>query len=300
MWLVFASLARAFWAAANAFDQVLARAHPRHRALAAVLLERLSYFPYALILYFFFGPFPYNPKLLIFSFAATLCAVLGSAPYYIALRHEHAHNVTPYLEFTPVFLILLAFLFKDEVLSTAQLAGAIIVIVGGFLFSWDFARSHFKIRIFVLLALASLLFAFYQYYASQAGLYGSIAAVACYYYFFSGLLGLVPFVVLKDVRKTIVKTFVQTKGNTFFIALSSDLMGLLAFVSLLLAFRLAPTLGHVAGLSGSQPIFSFALAIPLAKFFPKHFSKIIFDREALAKISLVALIAFGVYLLAAA
>jgi hypothetical protein len=42
------------------------------------------------------------------------------------------------------------------------------VVVSGFLFSWDFRRGRFKVAIFVLLAAASLLFAFYQYCASQA------------------------------------------------------------------------------------------------------------------------------------
>jgi hypothetical protein len=81
--------------------------------------------------------------------------------------------------------------------------------------------------------------------------------------------------------------------------MGTNSLDLLSFCAILWAFRLAPTLGHVAGLSGTQPIFSFALAWPLAKFFPAHFSKVNFDHEAMAKMLLILFIFGGVYLLAA-
>jgi hypothetical protein len=80
--------------------------------------------------------------------------------------------------------------------------------------------------------------------------------------------------------------------------LSTRTLALLAFITLLQAFRLAPTLGHVAGFSGAQPIFSFALAFPLARFFPRHFTKVTFDREVRLKMLLILSIAAGAYLLA--
>jgi hypothetical protein len=149
----------------------------------------------------------------------------------------------------------------------------------------------------MLLALASLLFAFYQYCASQANVYADIWGVAACYYFGMSLIGFVLFLILKYVRKTVLETLIRTKGKTAILALSTNTLDILALGTLLLAFRYAPTLGHVAALSGIQPLFSLGLAVPLAKFFPSHFEKIAFDRQLMIKMALIVFIFFGVCLL---
>jgi hypothetical protein len=41
MWILFAVLARILWACMNMFDQVLARTHPKHSALSAMIMGML-------------------------------------------------------------------------------------------------------------------------------------------------------------------------------------------------------------------------------------------------------------------
>lgn len=298
MWVVFAILARVFWAMTNAVDQVLARAHPAQGPYAALILEFLGRLPCAVIIYLLCGPFRMPASGAIYAAGAVLGITLGLLPYFITLRREHAHDVTPYLELTPVFLIILAYVFKGEILTPTQLAGAAIVVVSGFLFSWDFTHGHFKTAIFAVLALASLFFAFQQYYLSQAEVFAGIWAAAAYYYFGCGLVGLTVFLAWKDLRKTVISTLVRSRGKTALLTLATNILSMLGIVTLLQAFRLAPTLGHVAALSGTQPIFSFALAWPLAKYLPGHFSEITFDRARLVKLISVGAIAVGICLLA--
>ncbi len=298
MWILFALLARFFWACMNAIDQVLARAHPRHKVLAAIAVESLPAFPVSIAIYLFLGVPALKAQLLFYSFASVVAVVLGAIPYYMALRHEHAHNVTPYLELTPVFVILLAYFFKGEILTHEQMAGAALVILSGVLFSWDFTRGRFKLGIFAILAVASLLFAFYQYSVSQAQPLGGVWLVAACFYFGRSMISVAILFCMPEVRKTILGTFVRSKGKTLLLACIINVFSILGLASLLLAFRYAPTIGHVAGLSGAQPIISFLLAIPLAIMFPKHFSKIKFNRATFTKMSLVIFIALGIYLLA--
>jgi drug/metabolite transporter (DMT)-like permease len=297
MWIFLALLVRLIWASTNAVDQVLSRAHPKHSTIAALVVQYICFLPFAIIACLLSGSLQFHSAFLLFVLGGILGATFALIPYLRALQLEQAYDVVPYLELTPVFLIVFAYLFKAETLTSTQLVGAIIVIGSGFAFSWDFARGHFKGIVFALLTLASFLFALYQYSLSQANLYNDIWGVAACYYFGMSVIGLILFMALKNVREIVIETFVQTKGRTAILALSTNTLDIFAMATLLLAFRYAPTLGHVAALSGIQPLFSFLLAIPLAKIFPSHFEKVVFGRERFIKMALIIFIFFGVYLL---
>jgi len=298
MWIVFALLVRLIWAGTNAVDQVLARVHPKHNVLAAMTIQYMCFLPFAGIGYFLASPFTLHAPFIFYCLGAILGMAIGGIPYFIALRREEAYNVTPYLELTPVFLIGFAYLFKHETLTATQLAGAAIIIASGFLFSWDFAHGRFKTSIFLLLASSSLAWATYQFCVSQAEpLAGMWGIDACYYLGMS-CIGFTLFATHKEVRETILTTFTRTRGNSALLAFATNILDISGLAVLLLAFRYAPTIGHVAAVSGAQPIFSFLLTLPLARLYPQHFAQATLDLAALGKLTLIFFIFFGVYLLA--
>jgi len=298
MWIVLALMVRLLWAGTNATDQILSRIHPRHKTLAALVLQFTCYVPCAAVAWAFAGSFVLSTELVLYCAVAVVAGIAGMIPYLVILQGEESYNVVPYLELTPVFFIALAYIANGEVLAPIQLAGAVIVILSGFLFSWDFENTHFKVKPLIYLSASSLCWAGFQYAMSRAqAIAGGVWPVLALQYTLASIIGLALFTIFGDVRKTVVETLVATKGRSSFPALLTSVLEVAANGCLLLAFRYAPTPDHVAALSGVQPLFSFALALPLARLFPRHFSKMTLDQQALAKLTLIISIGFGVYLL---
>ncbi|MDR3450669.1 MAG: EamA family transporter [Alphaproteobacteria bacterium] len=297
LWLLFALLARLFWAGTNATDQILSRIHPKHATMAAIILGYLCYLPFAGAILVFAPPFAVTLPYILYCMGGAFCSAVACVPYFRVLQRHEAYDTTPYFELTPVFLIGLSFLLKGEVLDAAQLAGAAIVIVSGFLFSWDFERGHFRLRILAQLSLSCLMWAFYLYCMSQAeALAGVWGATLGFYTCLIGV-GFALLLIYRDVSQVIVATFTASKGVSLGLALGTTILEFLGLCSLLLAFHYAPTIGHVAALSGTQPVFSFLLAVVLGKCCSAHYAKMTVDHAMAAKLFLIACIAGGVYLL---
>jgi drug/metabolite transporter (DMT)-like permease len=196
-------------------------------------------------------------------------------------------------------VIGLAYIFRGETMTPLQLAGAAIVIGSGFLFSWDFMRGRFKLAIFGLLTVSSMLWAGYQFSLSEAGRFADPWEAAACYYVATSVLGFLLFAVCRETRTVIIDTFHATRGQAVKLSLITNALDILALTTFLAALHQAPTIGHVAAVSGLQPIFSFFLAWPLAKVFPQHFSRPAMNRESFYKLALIGLICIGIYFLAA-
>lgn len=298
MWLFFALASRGLWAGGNAVDQILARAHPRHKILSVLTLEFCVYAPFAVIAYFLSGHIGWSPALFGLVGGGIVCYVLALLPYYRELQDEQAYNIIPYLETTPVFLTLFAMALYGERLSVLQMSGAAVVIACGVIFSWDFRYSKFKKKVLVMMTLSSLMFALYQLALKSATAYGDVWAVTFYLSVGQFLVGAVLFLGLGKVRKSIIGTCKASGGRTVMLSAGVGAASFLAQASLIFAFTIAPTTGHVAALSGTQPFFSFFLAMVLGRLLPQHYEPMAMGRELKWKMFLLAGIFFGVYLLA--
>jgi uncharacterized membrane protein len=299
MWILLALLSRLFWSGTSAIDQVLTRSHESDRIRAVMALELVMDAPLALIVLGLVERSWHCPSFygwVAFSVAALIGGLL---PYYKCLQEDEAYNIVPYLEMSPVFLTVMAFLFRDERLAALQLAGAGLIVLCGFLFSWDFARGRFRLRTFSLMSLCALGYAANAFALRMAGETGGVWAASGWYLAFASLAGAAMLMGFKPrVRRAIVKKALATKGGTVAFALFSNTLSLLGLVCLLYAFALAPTMGHAAGLSGAQPFFSFFLALALGYVLPRYYEPLVFNKETKVKLFLLVGILVGAWVLA--
>lgn len=295
MWVFFALASRFLWSGCGVLDQVLARAHGRHRVLSVLTLQLCAYLPFSLMAYFMLGgAVPWSPWIAL----ALLVYVGALLPYYKALQSEQAYNIVPYFELTPVFLTLLALTLRHEQLSPVQGAAAALVVGCGFAFAWDFKHGRVKGRILAMMAVSALLAALQQFCFKSASETVTAWAVAFYYTLGQALLGLVMLAGIGPARREVVRVVKATAGRTLGLAAGSGLLSFLAMASLVEAFRTAPSTPHVAALSGTQPFFSFLLAAVLGGLIPKHYEPFVMDRELRVKMLLILGIFAGVYVLA--
>ncbi len=63
-------------------------------------------------------------------FIAFVCNFLASLLYYELIKHNSAHTVTSLTYSSPIFTIILAYIFLKEPLDTNSIIGAILVVSG--------------------------------------------------------------------------------------------------------------------------------------------------------------------------
>jgi drug/metabolite transporter (DMT)-like permease len=298
MWIFYAFASRLFWACGGVLDQLIARAHPRPEAVSALTLAFCAQAPFGLLALGLGGGWPPGKEFLGWVILGAAADIAGFLPYYQSMREEEARDVTPFLELTAVFLTALAFFLRGEALSHIQLGGAALVILCGFLFSWDFKKSRVKGRVLALMTTASFFFAVTQLAVRMVSEGVDPWSVAGAFMLGQSAAGLLVFALHRGARESVCEALKVSRGRTFLLALGEGGFSMLGLFCLTQAFMLAPSTGQVAGLSGTQPFLSFFVSGLLALIFPRHFRKVVFDRETRAKLCLLAGILAGVWMLA--
>jgi len=297
MWLFAALASRILWSGCGATDQVLTRMHVQSRVFSVLVLNLCTYLPFGAVAYFLSAGIQWDMQTMLWCVGGQWIALVAVAPYYHCVQHEQSYNIIPYFEFTPVFLMLMAAAFLGETLAPLQILGAAIVILCGFAFSWDFAHGRIKRNILAWMCLSSLCYAFFQMCLKKAGTVEDAFAVAFYITVSEGVTGFIALFFLPRVRQSIMATMRASKGRSLHLSMLTSGLAFMGLVSITYAFQQAPTAGHVAALSGTQPFFAFALAVMLGRLLPGHFETIRLSRETKLKFFLIAGIFAGVYLL---
>ncbi|MEA3229382.1 MAG: DMT family transporter [archaeon] len=98
-------------------------------------------------------------------------SILGSIAFLLiakSLRHMEISQVSPLLNFGPVFLVVAAYIFLNETITTVQLAGILLIVTGSYILEIDHGfqnildplRKMFSSRYIVYILLALILYTF--------------------------------------------------------------------------------------------------------------------------------------------
>jgi drug/metabolite transporter (DMT)-like permease len=302
VWIFLALLSRFLWAGCNAIDQVLSRAHRDQKTAAVTALELAMDLPVALVALAMgdrHGLGAQTPAFFVWIAAAVVAQCFALVPYYKSMQEEEARDVVPYFALVPVFLTALAALVRHESFGPLRMAGAGLIVLCGFLFSWDFKRGALRPRALGLMAVSSFFYACVQFAMREAGEMADGWTVAGYVLLGSAFAGFA-LLAKPPVRRAVMEAARETRGATLLLALAGNTLTLLGDVALLAAFARAPTTGHVASLAGAQPFFLFFFTAALNRLFPRHYEKVALGREIRIKLLLLLGTLAGVWILARA
>lgn len=298
IWLFFALFSRFLWAACNAAEQVMNRTHKDSAVSASFVLFLGLQLPLGIVVLSLTGfDVRENMGLLYWLVPGAILNMLAYVPFYKCLQTDDAHSVVPFFEFTPVFLVVLSYIFLQETLMPFQMLGGALVILCGFFFSWDFRHGHVRVRTLILMMLAAFMFSVFQFCLRKVSDEASVWEVSGLCLVLIGIIGCGFFIFNGKARRSIVSTARSTGGKNIAIAALANFFAFAGTVCLIAAFQTAPTTGHVAALSGSQPFFSFFLAVVLSKIWGNHFQPVLFDKETNIKLGLIVGIFVGIYML---
>jgi drug/metabolite transporter (DMT)-like permease len=242
--------------------------------------------------------------------------------WYKALHQSEATRVVPIVgALTPIFSLLLSYLFLGESLSERQLLAFIVLINGGILISikhtrfyyvrevWDRFRSifgdvlgpiHAQYRPSQRLVVNSIVAAFFfaAYYVLIKYIYLSQPFIGGFVWSRLGtFIGVLLILFIPDWREKIVahQRGAKTPGNLAFF-LSFRLLAAVAFIIL----NWAISLGNVAlinSLQGAQYVFLIMIVFFISTRYPKYLVEELGGGVLLQKIIGISLISTGLYML---
>jgi drug/metabolite transporter (DMT)-like permease len=159
-WLVFAFSGPVLWAISTHFDKYLVERYFKHSDVAVLLLFTAFIGVLALPFIAFYEP-------TVFQLDATSIALIvlagvlymGAMLFYLrALQSEEASVVAPFFQAVPLFGYVLAYFILGETLSTMQMAGGALIIVGTLIVSVRLGQDVrvFKTRLALLMLACGL------------------------------------------------------------------------------------------------------------------------------------------------
>lgn len=298
MWIVFALLTRFFWACCNLLDQYITRSSGHHSVLALLILENLVILPSIIVMLFIVDhPFSIQPQSLIWIAFGVIANISALFPYLLALKTDDARNAVPFFELTPVILMVLAWVVFGDSMTAVQMAGVAIIVISGFLFSWDFSKSYFKLRTALLVGLSAVLYGLYQLALRYGAHNESIGRVTLFVSIGLFLGGVLIFFVVPYARHLFIESVQRSRGKILLIALGNDILSRLALLSLVIAFALAPGAGFVGALSASQPVFVLILTVLMSFWRPDLHPRVEWNKDLKIKMVLMLVMGVGAVLL---
>lgn len=292
-WIFLSLLAPLFWALSNFVDKYTLGKQTKGIIDFLFFSTITSWFLF-IILFIFVG----IPTLSLFSLIPILTGVILIYSYGFygkALEQDDTSALVILFELIPVFTVILAFIFLGQTLSSKELFGFIIVLIGAIIVSFQKRRGIF-IKGFGMIMVAILMWSIMALLID----YGMTKMSFLDYFLLdtlgAGLSGLTLFIIPAIRKKVIYGLKTATVGKYIWFS-GNNLLDFFGQMSFKLALALAPSAGLVTIVMQVQSFYAIVIGVLLTLFIPNIIKEDI-SFPILIKKSIGAAIMFsGVYIL---
>jgi uncharacterized membrane protein len=221
--------------------------------------------------------------------------VLNVLCYFYALHKDEASYVVPFYQTIPIFGFFFAYFLLGETISAPQAWGALGVIVGALVLSFEFEeRIRFKREVVLLMLIASLLYALNGVVFKMIALDGGFWASLFWAQVGQIIIGLIFLCCISSYRRQFFAMIRENRHSVLGLNALSEVMFIVAESATAFAILLAP-LVLVQLVNSFQPLFVFLIGIFLAAFFPTISNESIARHHLIQKSLGVALVIIGSY-----
>lgn len=300
-WFLIALVGPVLYAIANHTDKYLISRYLKGGAVGSMVIFSALFNLIAVPIIFLVHPDVLSIGLtsaLILTLNGTLI-VVNVLCYFYALHKDEASYVVPFYQTIPVFGFFFGYFLLGETISLTQGWGALAVILGALVLSFEFEeRIRFKRDVVLLMLTASVLYALngviFKLVALDGGFWPSLfwAQVG------QVLAGLLMLFFVGSYRKQFLAMLRENKLPVLSLNALSETMFVVAEGAMAFAVLLAP-LVLVQLVNSFQPLFVFVIGIFLATFFPNISDESIARHHLLQKSVGVFLVVIGSYLVTA-
>lgn len=297
-WVVLALAAPFFWAISNLFDKYALGKLSRSIS-DFIFFGTIGSALLAFVLLVVRGGVEVIPwDLLVLAMAGGFLLNYSYIFYAKALEKADASRVVPLFQTIPIFVLVIGYLFFSEGISVGQLAGFVVVFLGGVLLVID-KSSLKKFRVdsgfwlmIVSSAITSVSFLFTDHVLE------SVRFVTVYTY---DLLGFsvagVSLMLYRPWRREIISGVKEATATKFLLFLCNDVVDIAGQISSKFALVLAPSAALVTVMFGVQPFYVLIIGIFLTVLFPAVIREDISKRAIREKLFGIITIFIGVVLI---
>ena len=291
-WIYFVLIAQGIWSITSFIDKiVISKGYIKNPAVYIVLNGSMN------ILLIFLLPFVGVETLNFTDFLIALISgitfSIAVAIYYKAVQYDEISRVVMLNQISPIFVLILAFLFLKEELTKNHFIGFLFLIGAGVIMSYKRIGNSFKL---------SKAF----YYMLVSAFIGAISAVAAKHIFsvanfwtafvWLRLMGFTALSVLllPSIRHDFIQTFKNMKNNIRVLLGFKMIIDFSAFIFASYAL-LKGNVSLVTALSTAvQPLLVFVFALLISIYLPKIVKEKIDKRAILTKLFAIVLIIVGI------
>lgn len=218
-------------------------------------------------------------------------------PYFKALEKEETSRVIPLFQFTPIFVLILSFIFLGELMQMKQYFGSLLIITGAFLVSLH--KLDFKIfnlrPSFWYMMLSSFLFAvsliLYKFGVREIPFWHTLPLEG-----FGMMLGAVAVYLYKNNKTIFIEETKRFTKNVYMLMTVNEAVYLLTRYTIYFAVSLiAVSLVNVLG--GLQSVFILIYGVVLSLWFPQILKEVISRKVIVQKMVSIVIIIAGLYLI---
>jgi drug/metabolite transporter (DMT)-like permease len=217
-------------------------------------------------------------------------------PYFKALTLDDASKVVPLLQFSPIFVLVLSYIFLDEALTSRQLLGFALIIVSGFVLGAErIEKGIFTSgKSFWFMILASFLFSItgvlFKFVVITQDFWLTLA-------YESIGMGIGAFILLlrPAYRSSFRREIEKIKLDTSALLAVNQCFSVLAQLAISYAFFLAPA-ALVSAIGGVQSFFVLLFGFILSIWFPRIIREKTDKITIVTKVISIFFIFIGVYL----
>lgn len=298
--ILFAALAPLLWSVVNHFDKYLLSKYFKGGGVGGLMIFStfFSIFLLPIILYFDQNAFTLPVSGALVLMLAGACNAVAIYLYLIALNEDEASIIVPFFQLIPVFTFLAGYLVLGETLTTLQIIGGGIILLGVSLISFyreAGEKLQFKWKIALLMISASLLFSVYtilfKFVSLGEGFWSGV---------FWEAVGLIAtgfiFCLVPGYWAQFVDVFKSNSKAVLSINVLSEILTILGNWITAYATLLAPAV-LVALIAGYQPLFVFMIGIGLTLLLPRLTEENISKKALFQKGAAIVLVVIGTSLL---
>jgi len=294
-WIVFALLCPAFWGLNNVFYKFLMTKKFRgyFSMLSFICLIDLILAVTVCLVNPVSFIFPY----VLFAMAVGLMPLLAFWFYSKALMVEEISRITPLFQFIPIFVVLLSVLFLNEILNVQRYFGVAIIVIASILISYRNSKKgkslssalKFMIPFSLVLSIHAILEKFLLSYIDYWSVFfWNILGAFC------GILVLLTF---SKPRREFAETVPVVGKRTFLVVFVGEGVYFLGTICWLIAASMG-YVSLVSAFAGLQHFFVFIYVLFSSLFVPKLLKEEISKGVIVLKISAIALMFAGTWLVA--
>lgn len=300
-WFYLALMAPLLWSVVNHIDKFLLSKYFKSGGVGALLIYSSLIALLVLPVVYAISPdvFDMAWQSMLTLLLVGILSALAVMFYLYAMNEDEASVVMPFFQTIPIYGMAMSYFFLGETLTSEQVAYSAVIVLGAVILSFDLSEDSgliFKKKLVGFVLTSSFFYALYQVLFKVGALEEDFWVSLFWQHVGLLLVGLFLLAFVPRYRREFLSMVKDNSAAIFSLNIGSELLTIVGNSFVAYASLLAPV-ALVMTVELYQPAFVFLFGVLLTLYLPKIAKERIRGRHLVQKLSAIAVIFAGSYLL---